>query len=213
MSSNKKGHIEIICGCMFAGKTEELLRRLRRLDYAKTKYLVFKPKIDNRYDSEKIVSHNGTNVNSYSVSSAKEILNYLTCDVEVVAIDEAQFFDKNLVPIVDFLADLGIRVILTGLDKDFRGEPFGIMPELLSHAEKVDKLTAICAVCGDEATRTQRLINGKPASYYDEIILVGALEAYEARCRRCHQVLDKPINKEIKTYKNELEKKLEHDII
>jgi len=188
------GWIEVICGSMFSGKSEELIRRVRRCQYAKQKVMVFKPKLDDRYSKEEVVSHNGTTIIATPIARAIEINDYVTRDTDVVAIDEAQFSEYELISIVQNLADSGYRVILAGLDQDFRGEPFGPMPELLSIAEYVTKLQAVCAVCGSPASRTQRLINNKPASYNDPVILVGARESYEPRCRHCHKVLDKPMN-------------------
>ena len=186
------GWIEIIVGCMFAGKTEELIRRIKVLQYAKKNILVIKPSIDNRYSEDEIASHSGYRVRSINAKNARDILKYVTPETEVVAIDEAQFFDKDLVLVCESMADHGIRVILAGLDRDFRGEPFGVIPELLTRAEFVTKLSAVCAKCGAPATRTQRLVNGQPASYNDPIVLVGAAESYEPRCRHCHEVKDKP---------------------
>lgn len=190
----RDGWIEVICGSMYAGKTEELLRRIRRIDYAKKTILVFKPKLDNRYSESEVVSHNNERVKSINISSPKDIMKYIDPLPYAIAIDEVQFLGKETVAICEELANRGIRVILAGLDKDFRGEPFGIMPELLARAEYVTKLNAICQVCGAPATRTQRMINGKPAKYSDPIILVGAKEHYEARCRHCHVVNGKPNN-------------------
>lgn len=190
--TGKDGWIEVICGSMFAGKTEELIRRIKRLQYAKKKILVFKPMIDDRYSIDEVVSHNGDRIQSISIKEAKEVLQYIDGTVDAVAIDEVQFFDSSIVQILDYLADKGIRVIAAGLDRDFRGEPFGPMPELLTKAEFVSKLTAICNICGAPATRTQRLVNNQPASYNDPVVLVGASESYEPRCRHCHQVKDKP---------------------
>lgn len=177
---------------MFAGKTEELIRRINVLSYAKQKIIVFKPKIDNRYSDSEIVSHSGAHVPCLVVSKAQEILTKVKDDTEVVAIDEVQFFDKDIVEVCEYLADKGIRVMVAGLDKDFRGESFGVMPELLTRAEFVTKLTAVCAKCGAPATRTQRIVDGKPAGFDDPIVLVGADERYEPRCRHCHQVANKP---------------------
>ena len=191
----RPGYIEVISGCMFAGKTEELIRRINVLSYAKQNILVFKPAIDNRYSEEKIVSHAGSSVNSIVVKEAKEILHFIKDETDVVAIDEVQFFDKDIIAVTEHLAKLGKRVMVAGLDTDFRGEPFGVMPMLITTAEFVTKLTAVCTMCGGPATRTQRLVNKEPASYYDPIILVGAAESYEARCRHCHEVIDKPIIK------------------
>ncbi len=182
------GHIELICGSMFSGKTEELIRRLRRAEIAKQRVQVFSHSLDTRYGEEKLASHSGANWNAIPVQQADQILERLDPLVTVVAIDEAQFFDWRVAEIAGTLADRGVRVIVAGLDLDFRGEPFGPMPLLLAQAEQVDKLTAICVVCGNPASRTQRLINGAPAKYDDPVILVGASEVYEARCRHCHQV-------------------------
>lgn len=185
----KDGWIEVICGSMYAGKTEELLRRIRRIYYAKKEVIVFKPTIDNRYSEDEIVSHNNERIRCININKSSEIYETLKkIKPYAVAIDEAQFFDEGLVNICEELADKGIRVIIAGLDKDFRGNPFGIMPKLLARAEYVTKLAAICQVCGAPASRTQRLINGKPAKYNDPIILVGAKEQYEARCRHHHIV-------------------------
>ena len=189
----REGWIEVICGCMFAGKTEELIRRINVLSYARKNILVFKPKIDDRYSTTEIASHAGSKVPCIVISEAKEILNHVNYDTDVVAIDEVQFFDEDVVDICEYLADSGLRVMVAGLDKDFRGEPFGVLPDLLTRAEFVTKLTAVCAKCGAPATRTQRIINGKPASFNDPIILVGAKEAYEPRCRHCHEIVEKPI--------------------
>ena len=184
----KKGWIEVITGPMFAGKSEELIRRIKRLEYAHKKTLVFKPKIDNRYSENEIVSHSKIKTRSINIETAQDILKYVDCDTEAVVIDEVQFLDHEIVHVVEDLANRGIRVIVAGLDRDFRGEPFQNMPELLALAEDVTKLTAICMRCGAPATRTQRLVNGEPASYDDPIIIVGASESYEPRCRHCHEV-------------------------
>lgn len=194
----REGWIEVISGCMFAGKTEELIRRVHVLSYAKKKIQVFKPKTDDRYSTEEVVSHSGEHIICHVISKPQEILDILTEQDEVIAIDEAQFFDETLVEVCDYLADAGKRVMVAGLDTDFRGEPFGVMPQLLTKAEFVTKLTAVCAKCGAPATRTQRLINGKPASFDDPIILVGAKESYEPRCRHCHEVDHRPRTLQIK---------------
>ncbi len=183
------GHLEVICGSMFSGKTEELIRRLRRARIAKQKVQVFKPAIDDRYHVEKVTSHNGVDFAALPVESEQDILTMIDADTTVVAIDEVQFFDQAVVDICETLVDQGKRVICAGLDMDFRGIPFGPMPAILARAELVDKLHAICVVCSEEASRTQRLIDGQPAAFDDPIVLVGADEVYEARCRRCHQVL------------------------
>ena len=190
--SYRDGWIETISGCMFAGKTEELIRRIKVLEFAKKEIMVFKPVIDNRYSDSKVVSHAGSSVESIPINDAFEILKMIKDTTQVVAIDEVQFFDDNICAVCNELADRGIRVMVAGLDTDFRGEPFGPMPQLITEAEFVTKLAAVCNKCGAPATRTQRIIDGKPASYYDPIILVGASESYEARCRHCHEVLDKP---------------------
>ncbi len=184
----KKGWIEVITGPMFAGKSEELIRRIKRLEYAHKKTLVFKPKIDNRYSENEIVSHSKIKTRSINIETAQDILKYVDCDTEAVVIDEVQFLDHEIIHVAEDLANRGIRVIVAGLDRDFRGEPFQNMPELLALAEDVTKLTAICMRCGAPATRTQRLVNGEPASYNDPIIIVGASESYEPRCRHCHEV-------------------------
>lgn len=188
----KNGFIEVVCGPMFAGKTEELIRRIKRLEYAKQNVLVFKPKIDTRYDKDEIVSHNMSKKPSIIIDKSEEIISYVKDDTDAVVIDEVQFFDHDIVQIAEDLADKGIRVIVGGLDRDFRGEPFGPMPDLLSRAEFVTKLTAICVKSGLPATRTQRIINGKPANYKDATILVGANESYEPRSRHYHEVPGKP---------------------
>jgi thymidine kinase len=182
------GSVEVICGSMFSGKTDELIRRLVRANIAKQKVQVFKPAIDVRYAVEKVTSHAGANYDAIPVEKAADIRSKLDADTTVVAIDEAQFMDAEVVNVARELANKGIRVLVAGLDQDFRGEPFGPMPALMSHAERVDKLHAICMVCGDEASRTQRLVNGKPARYDDPVVIVGASEMYEARCRRHHEV-------------------------
>lgn len=186
------GSIEVICGSMFSGKSEELIRRVRRVQIARKKVQIFKPLIDIRYQPKYVYSHDGSKVEAACIKSAAEILDEVESDTEVIAIDEAQFFDQKIVETCQFFADQGKRIIVAGLDQNFRGEPFGPMPELLALAEYVDKLHAICMVCGKPGTRTQRLINGKPADYNDPIILIGAEEKYEARCRLHHEVTNKP---------------------
>jgi thymidine kinase len=186
--SQNGGWIEVICGSMFSGKTEELIRRVRRAQIARQKIQVFKPVLDNRYAVEKVTSHNGVHFEATPVQDAEELMALIESDTTVVAVDEVQFFDWRIAEVCNRLADRGVRVIVTGLDTDFRGEPFGPMPLLMAQAERVDKLHAICVRCGAPASRTQRLINGQPAAYDDPIILVGASEVYEARCRHCHQV-------------------------
>ena len=182
------GSIEVITGSMFCGKTDELIRRLRRATIARQKVQVFKPVIDIRYAVEKVTSHAGSEFDAMPIQSAKEIFQRLAADTTVVGIDEAQFFDNDIIQISQQLADHGIRVLVAGLDTDFRGEPFGPMPILMAKAEVVDKLHAICMVCGEPASRTQRLVDGQPAHYDDPVVIVGAAELYEARCRTHHQV-------------------------
>jgi thymidine kinase len=192
MSKHHSGRIELICGSMFSGKTEELIRRTRRAVIARQKVQVFKPSLDIRYAEQKVVSHNGADYGAIPVDSAEAILNTLDPDTTVVAIDEIQFFDDAIVAVCEQLADSGKRVICAGLDLDFRGQPFGPMPYLLARAEDVNKLSAICVICAEPATRTQRLIDGRPAAYDDPVVLIGAAEVYEARCRDCHAVRGLP---------------------
>lgn len=185
---HRSGRIEVICGSMFSGKTEELIRRIRRAQIAHQKVQVFKPAIDNRYHEMYVTSHNGQDHAAQTIQRAEEILIACESDTTVVAIDEAQFLDSDVIEVVEILAAKGMRVILSGLDLDFRGKPFGPMPDLLCIAEEVQKLHAICMECGEDASRTQRLVNGEPAYYDDPIIMVGASESYEARCREHHYV-------------------------
>ena len=185
----KPGWIEVISGVMFAGKSEELIRRVRRSVIARKRVQVFKSHLDDRYGGVFTVSsHDGTLVEAEPVQASLQIAEHVRPDTEVVAVDEAQFLDDGIVKVANALAGRGVRVILAGTDSDFRGEGFGAMPELMAAAEIVDKLYAICVVCGGPATRNQRLINGKPAPYESPTIMVGGRESYEARCRHCHQV-------------------------
>ncbi|MDO8227072.1 thymidine kinase [Bacillus cabrialesii] len=184
----QSGWLELICGSMFSGKSEELIRRVKRATYAKQEVRVFKPVIDDRYSEDAVVSHNGTSMTSYAISSAADIWDHISESTDVIAVDEVQFFDKDIVGVLSSLADKGYRVIAAGLDMDFRGEPFGVVPDIMAIAESVTKLQAVCSVCGSPASRTQRLIDGKPASYDDPVIMVGASESYEARCRHHHEV-------------------------
>lgn len=186
------GWIEVICGGMFSGKTEELIRRVKRAQIARQQVQVFKPQIDDRYVKEAVNSHSGGQLTAERVNSSAEILAQVGESTQVVAIDEVQFFDEAILDACQALAEAGKRVITTGLDMDFRGEPFALTARLLAMAERVEKLQAICMVCGAPATRTQRLIDGQPAHYDDAVILVGASEQYEARCRSCHEVTGKP---------------------
>jgi thymidine kinase len=178
---SKTGWIEVIAGCMFSGKTEELIRRLRRAMIAKQKVIVFKPKIDNRYSDREIVSHSEQSMPSEIIEDASEILE-LAKDAQVVGIDEAQFFKMNIVEVVNKLADEGKRVIIAGLDQDYRGQPFEPIPQLLAIAEYITKTQAICVVCGNPANRTQRKTPSK------DRVVVGASDIYEARCRKCHTI-------------------------
>jgi len=174
------GWIEVICGCMFSGKTEELIRRIRRAQIAKQTVAIFKPKIDTRFSSEHIVSHSEQSIVSHPVENAAEILE-LSASAQVVGIDEAQFFDSNLVEVCETLAKQGKRVIVAGLDQDYRGKPFEPLPQLLAVAEYITKTLAICVVCGNPADRTQR------KTTQQDRVVIGAKDIYEARCRRCHE--------------------------
>ncbi|NPA93054.1 MAG: thymidine kinase [Chloroflexi bacterium] len=187
-----QGVVEVITGPMFSGKTEELIRRLRRAVIAKQKVQVFKPALDKRYAETAVASHAGSAFEAVPLQDIGEIWDHLRDDTTVVGLDEAQFFSEEVTQVVQDLADRGIRVIIAGLDMDFRGEPFGPMPALLAQADRVDKLQAICVKCGFPATRSQRLIDGKPARYDDPVIIVGASEMYEARCRQHHEVPGRP---------------------
>lgn len=182
------GSITVICGSMYAGKSEELIRLARRALYAKRVVQVFKPAIDVRYDEQMVVSHMGVKHSAIPVKSAQEIKSLLQDNVEVVCVEEAQFFDRTIVDLAVNLADNGREVILAGLDQDFRRKPFGPMPELLTVADEVVKLRAICMKCGRTASHTYRQVNGKPAHKDDPIVLIGATEAYEARCRNCFSI-------------------------
>ena len=191
----KIGHIEVICGPMFSGKTEELIRRLRRAQIAKQKVIVFKPQVDNRYDVDNVVSHSKQAIECRAVESVSDISEYLSMknnQFNVVGIDEAQFFNKSLVPLIEHLANLGIRVLIAGLDQDYLGEPFGLMPQLLAIADQVDKQFAICMSCSMPASKTQRVQKNKTKLKNEDIaafskqVMVGATDTYEARCRKCH---------------------------
>lgn len=188
----KGGWIEVICGSMFSGKTEELIRRLRRAKYAKQNVQVFKPAMDDRYYTTSVSSHAGNQFEAQVVEMADQIAELVMDDTDVVGIDEVQFFGWEIAELCNWLADTGRRVIVAGLDMDFRGEPFGPMPVLMAQAEQVDKLHAICMVCSAPASLTQRLVAGKPVPYDAPVIVVGASEVYEARCRECHEVPGAP---------------------
>jgi thymidine kinase len=176
------GHIEIVVGSMFSGKTEELIRRVRRAQYAKQTIQCFKPQIDNRYDKERIVSHRESFVEALPVEDSTHLARSIQDNTQVVALDEAQFFDHGVVQVVTDLADRGVRVLIAGLDQDFQGKPFGPIPHLMAIAEEVTKVRAICTVCGQEASRTYRITKSQ------DQVQVGGHEAYEARCRKCHKL-------------------------
>ncbi|HEY3962014.1 MAG TPA: thymidine kinase [Gaiellaceae bacterium] len=180
------GWLEVICGPMFSGKSEELIRRLRRAEIAGQRCLIVKPLIDDRYDVGHVVSHAGAKMRAVTASSSAEVLR-LSSGYDAVGIDEIQFFDTHIADAVDELVRRGVRVVVSGLAQDFRGLPFGAMPTLLCVAEFVDKLEAVCHRCGGPATMTQRLVDGKPAPFAGETIQVGALDSYEARCRACFE--------------------------
>ena len=178
-TGNHRGSIEVICGSMFSGKTEEMLRRLKRAVIARQKVEVFKPHIDNRYDLTAVVSHDENAFQSTPVENASQILLLMSKDVEVVGIDEAQFFDDQLITVCNQLANLGIRVIVAGLDMDYTGKPFGPIPKLLSVAEYIDKVHAICVNCGQLAGYSHRTISN------DKLVMLGEKESYEPLCRSC----------------------------
>ncbi len=179
MSNTRTGSIEVIVGSMFSGKTEELIRLLKRAQLAKQNVQVFKPKIDNRYSAEQVASHNRTMFDSHVITQAAEIFQFIRPDTHVVGIDEGQFFDQELVDVANQLAERGLRVVIAGLDMNYKGEPFHPMPELMAIAESVQKLHAVCVVCGNSASRTQRVVDNEAS------ILVGDDKSYEARCRNC----------------------------
>jgi thymidine kinase len=184
------GRIEVICGCMYSGKTEELIRRLNHVQIARQRLQAFTPRRDTRYAVGNLVSHNGVRIEAQPIDSITEIRDYLRDDVQVVALDELHFLDDNADTIVETcqaLADRGLRVIIAGLDQDYRAAPFPAMSRLLAVAEQADKLFAICVRCGAYATRSQRMIDGKPAPFDAPTIVVGGLELYEARCRACFE--------------------------
>ena len=179
------GWLEVICGPMFSGKSEEMIRRLRRAEIAGQRVVIFKPRIDDRYDASDVVSHAGIRMRGVPVAGVAELVERAR-GFEVVGIDEIQFFEPEILAAALALADAGLRVVAAGLDQDFRRRAFGVMPDLLAHAEFVDKLQAVCHRCGGPATTTQRLVDGAPAPYSGATIVVGANEQYEARCRDCH---------------------------
>jgi thymidine kinase len=185
------GSLDVICGPMFSGKSEELLRRVRRAEIAQLSPLLVKPSLDDRYGEADVVSHAGSRLRCVSIGSSDDIEGHPDLAAAlVVGIDEVQFLDDGVVDVALRLVRRGIRVLAAGLDRDFRGEPFGPMPQLLAHADDADKLHAICQICAGPATMTQRLVDGRPARRDDPVILVGASESYEARCRGCHRLAD-----------------------
>jgi thymidine kinase len=181
------GWLEVVCGPMFSGKSEELIRRLRRAEIAGQRALIVKPQIDDRYDIGHVVSHAGAKMRAVAVARPQDIPG-LAEGYDVIGIDEVQFFPPEIVLVIDALVERGTRVVASGLDQDFRGSPFGPMAELLCRAELIDKLQAVCQRCGGPATMTQRLVDGAPAPADGATIVVGALEQYEARCRACHEL-------------------------
>lgn len=186
---HSKGKLEVICGPMFSGKSEELIRRMRRAKIAKQRVAVFKPSIDNRYSLEHVTSHDGSKIAAYPIENISSIVERVQQDnITVVGIDEVQFCADAIIPTICTLVNAGKRVIVAGLNLDFRGVPFGPMPTLLAIADSITKLHAICTHCGNEAHFTQRMVNNKPANYDDPIILIGAQEAYDARCRDCYSI-------------------------
>ncbi|MBX9831226.1 thymidine kinase [Candidatus Babeliales bacterium] len=193
-NNNKKGRLEVVCGSMFSGKTEELMRRLKRAEFAKQSVLVIKHSIDTRKNESCIVSHDGRERLAFPIDRGVEKILDLADDViDVVGFDEIQFFPTEVIDVICKLIDQGKRVIVAGLDLDFRGEPFGITPLIMAVADEVTKLKAICVKCGRDAYHTQRIVNGKSARYEDPTILVGAEECYEARCRNCFEIDKSPV--------------------
>ena len=188
LTKNPLGSLTVICGSMFSGKTEELIRLVRRSMHARKKVQVFKSSLETRCDTTVIRTHDGMSFKAFAVPDSRAMESLIEPDVQIVGIEEVQFFDEGIVALCQKLADRGVHVIAAGLDQDFRGLPFSFMPTLMSLADNVLKLHAICKVCGEEASRTQRLVDGHPAAFDDPLILVGADESYEARCRRCHRV-------------------------
>jgi thymidine kinase len=189
---NRAGVLEVIAGPMFSGKSEELIRRVRRAQIARQSVQVFAHALDTRYGRDQVRSHDGGALAALPVAGSADLAARLDAAADVVAVDEVQFMDEGIARVAAGLVARGVRVILAGLDTDFRGEPFGPMPTLLAQADRIDKLEAVCVVCGEPAHRTQRLVEGAPAPYGAPIILVGAREVYEARCRRHHEVPGKP---------------------
>ncbi len=193
LNNKSKGVLEVICGSMFSGKSEELIRRIKRAQFAKLKVLVFKHSLDTRIETDHIQSHNGSQLQALLTDNPSALNAHITSNVQIIGIDEIQFFSPEIIPIICALIDAGKRIIVAGLDLDFKGYPFGCMPSLMAIADHVTKLKAICLPCGKDAHFTQRLINGKPARYDDPLILIGAQEQYQARCRDCH-IIDQNVS-------------------
>ncbi len=183
-----QGRLEVICGPMFSGKSDELIRRLTRAEFGKLRTCAFKHKLDDRTSLDYLQAHNGNKLKAFALNSPEEIMLFVTDEIDVIGIDEVQFFPQEIIMVVCSLIDMGKRVIVAGLDLDFRGMPFGPLPSLLALADSVIKLDAVCVQCGRDAHFTQRLINCNPAKFSDPIIMVGAQEHYQARCRNCHTV-------------------------
>ncbi len=189
---NNHGRLEVICGSMFSGKSEELIRRLKRAQIAQLQTLIFKHSLDTRKTIEYIHAHNGDKIKAFAVESAEQIRDFIFEQADVIGIDEVQFFKPEIITIILELIDQKKRVIVAGLDLDFRGLPFGCMPSLLAIADTITKLNAVCMSCGNDAYYSQRLVNGQPARYNDPIIVIGAEECYQARCRECFKIDKKP---------------------
>lgn len=206
MASKKQGSLEIICGPMFSGKTEELIRRIRRAQFARLTVQVFKHSLDKRSHVHNLNSHNGTTLIAHAATTASNLTDMIDPNSHVIGFDEVQFFDPEIVILIDKLVHAGKRVIAGGLDLDFRGLPFGCMPTLLALADEVSKLKAVCIKSGKDAHHTQRLVNGRPAKHNDPLILIGAAEAYEARSRDHFSIDKKPLQEYIQhTYHHEVE--------
>jgi thymidine kinase len=183
-----KGKLEVICGSMFSGKSEELIRRLRRAEFAQLNVQVFKHTLDNRKTTDHVHAHNGNKLAAIAAESPESLETLTLASTDIIGIDEVQFFPNDIVPVIQKFIEKGKRVIAAGLDLDFKGVPFGCMPILLALADSVTKLQAVCTICGEDAHFTQRLVNGRPAKYNDPIIIIGAQECYQARCRNCHKL-------------------------
>jgi thymidine kinase len=183
-----KGSLEVVCGSMFSGKSEELIRRLRRAEFAKQKIMVFKHSLDTRKTTKHVISHNSNKIAALAIRDPQEILTYVNDTTNLIGIDEVQFFDLSIINVILKLVDSGKNVIVAGLDLDFRGVPFGPMPTLMALSDKTLKLKAICVCCGHDAHHSQRMVNGEPAKFNDPIILPGAEEHYQARCRSCFKI-------------------------